>query len=111
MTPEVIRARYEAGPPGPREYWLSEFLASAGIVAQGERVSRRDVIKYVSLKLGGVHPPDPSRRADEDAYRLLDRVSVARVGDKRPVYFELVSIGQAIAGSSGARELLREFAA
>jgi hypothetical protein len=105
MSRELIQQRYERGGPPRRLYRVSEFLASPGVVFQGEQVSRRHVIKYVANKLGGDHF-DPARTKDEHAYKILDNaMNDAQVLDKRLVYFELLSIGQAIAQSPDAEKL------
>jgi hypothetical protein len=105
MSAELIQERYERGGPPRRVYRLSEFLASPGVVFQGEHVSRRHVIKYVANKLGGDHF-DPARRKDEQAYKILDdAMNAAQVLDQRLVYFELLSIGQAVAQSADAKKL------
>jgi hypothetical protein len=68
-------------------------------------VRRRDVIKYVANKLGRTHF-DPSRKKDEQAFRILDAaMNSSVIVDKRLVYFELLSIGQAVAQSSDADKL------
>jgi hypothetical protein len=47
-----------------------------------------------------------SRKKDEEAYGLLDRViNTFEVAERRSVYFELLSIGQALAGSGDAKTL------
>jgi hypothetical protein len=106
MSPEVIKERFAMGPEPPRrQFKLSEFLASAAVVVDGVPVNRRNVIQYVANKLGGAHF-DVSRKEDEEAYGLLDRViNTFEVAERRSVYFELLSIGQALAGSGDAKTL------
>lgn len=105
MSPERIAERARAGQPPRRAFSLSQFLASPGMVVNGEIIKRREVITYVANKLGGTHF-DPTRRADERAYFLLDDVlGDIRIADRRAPYLELLSIGQAVAASSDAREL------
>jgi hypothetical protein len=107
MSPELIRERYARGEPPRRVFHISEFLASPGVVFRGEFVSRRHVIKYVANKLGGDHF-DPMRKKDERAYQILDNaMNAAQILDKRLVYFELLSIGQALAQSGDAKKLRR----
>jgi hypothetical protein len=56
-------------------------------------------------KRGGAHS-DVSRKKDEEAYRLLDRViDTFPIADQRSVFLELVAIGQAIAQSPDAKHL------
>jgi hypothetical protein len=106
MSEEMIRARSEAGPPAKCPFRLSQFLASPAIVVQGERLARRDVIKYVRNKLGGTHFDD-KRENGEEAYAMLDSVTKGKfeVLEKRAVYFELLSIGQAVAASPDTKTL------
>jgi hypothetical protein len=107
MTPEQIKERATRGPgPPQRRFKLSAFLASPAVVVEGATVSRQKVIQYIALKKGGAHPPDPSRRKDEEAYRLLDKVLDSyQVAEQRSVFFELLSIGQAVARSPDAKKL------
>jgi hypothetical protein len=106
MSPDVIKERATRGPGPPRrKFKLSEFLASPAVVVEGVPVNRRNVIQYVANKLGGAHF-DVRRKKDEEAYRLLDKViNTFEITERRSVYFELLSIGQALAQSSDAKKL------
>jgi hypothetical protein len=99
-----IKERSAGGEPPRRVYSLSPFLASPAVVINGHVVKRRDVVKYVANKLGGAHL-DSSRKSTEDTYRLLDSAVTVEIAGKSAVYFELVSIGQAVARSEDARRL------
>lgn len=89
---------------------LSAFMDAPGAVIRGDLISRRDIVKFVANKLGGAHY-DPDRR-DSRAFEELDWLmttrSIARMAflDKSPLYFDLVSIGQAIAKSPDADRFL-----
>jgi hypothetical protein len=106
MSPGVIKERASRGAgPTKRKYKLSEFHASPAVVVDGVPVSRRNVIQYMANKRGGAHS-DVSRKKDEEAYRLLDRViDTFPIADQRSVFLELVAIGQAIAQSPDAKHL------
>jgi hypothetical protein len=110
MDEQTVKERYErrGGRPPMRLYRVSQFLSSPAIVVDGERISRHLVIKYVANKKGGAHF-DFKRKKDEAAYRLLDKVTEEgyALTDKDAVYFELLSIGQALAGSAHATRLRR----
>lgn len=91
--------RQRSGQSDPeRTMSLKRFVESPCIVVRGQLVTRRDVIKYVANKLGGAHPIDTKRDANnpqDKKYLLLDSVhNVYTVADKEAIYFELLSIGQ-----------------
>ena len=48
-----------------KDYRLSEFLSTPTLIVVGHSLSRRQLIKYVANKLGGVHY-DTSRNRSED---------------------------------------------
>jgi hypothetical protein len=106
ISPEVITERASRGlGPTKRKYKLSEFLASPAVVVDGVPVSRRNVIQYIANKRGGTHF-DLSRKKDEEASRLLDRVIETSQGaEQRSLFFELLAIGQAVARSPDAKHL------
>jgi hypothetical protein len=90
------------------ELGLRKFMDNPCILAVGQAVSRRVLIKYVANKLGGVHF-DPSRKQtrEELLFSLLDWVaqSFEMIG-KTGVYFELLSIGQAVARADAVERFL-----
>ena len=81
---------------------LGLFVEGVCMVVRGERVRRRHVINYVANKLGGDHyDPARGKRRDDRIYSLLDQFSAKLLLLGKPVvYFELLSIGQAIANST-----------
>jgi hypothetical protein len=81
---------------------LVSFIESPCIVAEGNIVQRRMLVKYVADALGGTHfVTSRTRKKTGKIYSLLDRAAEKfRYEDKNLVYFELLSIGQAIAKSS-----------
>ena len=76
LSPDEIKAEYNKGPGSIHKVlWLAEYLDSACMIVQGVRITRKEVIQYVSNKLGGAHY-DPERDASkklEEKYSLLDK--------------------------------------
>lgn len=87
---------------------LGAFVIAPCLVALGVPIPRRIVIKYVSNKLGGTHFDERRGDKDEDRlFELLDEVSRhIEVAEKNAIFFELLSIGQAIARSEDIRRFL-----
>jgi hypothetical protein len=91
---------------------LNEFSNAACILTQKTRVSRHALIKYVANKMGGAHldhKRSKSAAAEERAYVALDAVMAERTKllDKNLVYYELLSIGQALVRSPEIVALMR----
>jgi hypothetical protein len=87
------------------EFGLTGFLESTCVIDQGKGVRRRRVIDYVANKVGGAHldqTRDPIRDLD---FVLLDNNQSDFFG-KPGVYFELLSIGQAVARSEDAKKFM-----
>lgn len=112
-TPEEIKANYENSRSGVVDVLqpLAEFCATAAASIDGVRIPRSRLIAYVANKLGGNHY-DIRRKSDEQHYKLLDSVNglfyVGGSDDIPPlpqVHFEILSIAQAITGSSDIRRL------
>ncbi len=75
LSAEEIKARYEAGlklRSQPRQLRLSDWLSETCIRVAGVAASRRDVIKFVANKLGGVHVDSRRDPAKFPAYSALD---------------------------------------
>lgn len=91
--------------PPMRTFRLSKFREATSLVIAGQRIKRGDVVKFVANKLGGAHF-DRRRKQSATVYGLMDqaRTQVSMAG-KSLVYFELVSIGQAVARADSARHL------
>ena len=111
LTAEEIKARYDDRVEARREsrrLRLSVWLDEPCVVFEGVAASRREVIKFVANKLGGVHV-DPRRDASKfPAYGTLDQARESlQVADLDAVYFELASIGQQLVESPEIAELLR----
>jgi hypothetical protein len=107
LRPEVAQQRHRSA-PHMTTFGLSGFLRSPAIVIRGTVLSRRDIIIYVSNKLGGSHL-DPTR-ADADArFALLDEgLDQIIAANKRAPYYELLSIGHAVLRSRDAARLIKE---
>ena len=89
---------------------LDSYLAATTMIVGGLSISRRLLIKYVANKLGGVHF-DPRRRPDKEQ-QPFERLDHARdtylLAGKNAVYFELLSIGQALTGSRAIRDWMQQ---
>lgn len=91
---------------------LTQFVAAPSIAALGRIASRRQVIKYVTNKLGGAHH-DTKRKDDgeELCFVALDKAFnnsqlMMQFMGKPPIYFELLSIGQAVGKSPDVLRLI-----
>ena len=110
MSPEEIRLRANAGPYAPwKEFSLSSLLSSTCIISQGSPLNRRELIKYIANKLGGVHL-DLTRNEDKDLERRFKDLDALLRGlqvlDMRSAYFEILSIGQCLARSPDTERFL-----
>ncbi len=106
MTEAEIAADRAAGPPKEEQFGLRRFIKSPCMVAEGLEVPRRILIKYVANKLGGSH--FDSRRGTDPEDKIFGRLdsigkTIEMVG-KNPIYFELLSIGQALAHARDIKE-------
>jgi hypothetical protein len=95
------------------EQRLSSFMDGPTIIAGGVTINRRELINYITNKLGGVHY-DESRQADDSASRALDAlpVNVVYVGgnssnpDLR--YLEMLAVGRLLVDSPDVRSWMAE---
>lgn len=109
LNPEEIAARFKAGSP-TRWYGMREYLGSPDMVVVGTPISRRQIIQYVANKKGGAHL-DHKRNAQGDiTFTLLDKIGQGGVvlADKQVAYYELLSIGQAVARSPDAQHFITQ---
>ncbi|QSO46711.1 hypothetical protein [Alicyclobacillus mengziensis] len=101
MTEAEIKKQYEreSKQPSIKCFSVSQLMKSTCIIVNGKSISRRELIKYVSNKLGGTHI-DTRRDLKNDEGRKfadLDKLTGMRLANKMAVYYELLSIGQAVA--------------
>ena len=106
LSSEEVKANYERAKDHQlRAFSLSRFRESLGMIVGGEEILRREIILYVCNKCGGSHF-DPTRddsKSLERKFKLLDEHQRAlEILGKNAVYFELLSIGQAVANSTDA---------
>lgn len=112
---EVVRQLHaQFGVRKVRALPLSEYLQSPAALVGGVAVSRGDLIRYVTNKLGGAHFDSDRSRPGDSRLALLDhRLAVVEpehgVGINN-VYAEALSIAQAVAGSTDAARFRETFA-
>jgi hypothetical protein len=110
LPPEEAQRIFGSPDESPdRDFSLKRFLNGACVVVTGTSISRHTILKYVANKLGGVHL-DPSRdpaKDEERKFSLLDDVRSQYVTcDKPSIYFEYLSIGQALLKSPDIARLI-----
>ena len=88
-------------PPKTETLPLNHFLESPCMAIQGNSVLRQVLIKYVANKLGGAHYDSTRGESDEQKlYGLLDHAhSTYAINGTSVIYYELLSIGQAVTHS------------
>ena len=97
------------GYPGEREFRISEFLSSPAGIADGEVVTRRDIIKYVANIKGGIHLSQKLKKAERDLVsRLAKFEKKINAHTTDGILVEIVSIAQAVGQSNDAAKLIRE---
>ncbi len=93
-----------------RSWNLNAYLDAPGAIRLGQTLSRRDIIQYFANSAGGVHLDYDGKRhrTQEETYRLLRELDQKVVADTMDgLFFELLSIGQAIAKSEDLAMLAR----
>jgi hypothetical protein len=104
MSPEEVKRRFERGrEPVTSTYGLSRFLESTCVLYGDVAVRRREIILYVANKLGGAHldaKRDPIK--DRVAIALDETLNTFGIGGRPAIYFEVLSIGQALVRSEDA---------
>ncbi len=110
LTPQEIKQNYERSKNVvPKPFRLSEYRNSTCIILESKKISRQELILYVSNKLGGAHF-DPKRNDEKERERkflLLDNYrNDYKLAEKDSVFFELLSIGQSIVKSSDIKVFL-----
>ena len=107
--------------PGKERYSLSKFLRSAAGVAQGQKVSRRDVIKYIANVKSGVHSSGSQRQSEKTLISRMkkfekkvimntpnDSREIVRKASIDALFIELLAIAQAIGASDDASTFIRK---
>ncbi len=111
-TPENVAKEYERTKylmNNPREYMLNDFLNSTSCIVYGQKINRREIIQYVTNKKGGVHIDFQRNRQLDEKFKLIDKsYSSLKLVNKDYVYYELLSIGQAIANSEDAKSFIKK---
>lgn len=106
---EALRVFGSPSESPDRDFSLKGFISGTCVVVNGTSISRHTIVKYVANKLGGVHL-DPRRDPADDEERkfsLLDEVRSQYVTcDKPSIYFEYLSIGQALLKSPDIDRLI-----
>jgi hypothetical protein len=97
-SPCLVVTEDEDGMPGED--------GSRSIVRAPHWVTRRQVVSYLNHRLGGIHVSQGKTEAEKRLFALLDSAPTAFVLGKRAIYWEALSIGQAIARSDDAQRLM-----
>jgi hypothetical protein len=109
LSDAQILARHRAMKSSERAMPVAPYLDGTCMVFEGVSISRRNVIEYVANRVGGVHfdpSRDGSRVAVEAQFKALDQArSQVELASMDGVYFELLSIGQALLASPEVAEL------
>lgn len=110
----IVRdARGESGtneltPLTNRSWPISNFLDAPGAVRRGYAISRRDIVSYFANVGGGVHL-GPSKKSKEQVHELVEElINKIRADTMDGMFFELLSIGQAIGRSEDLKKLVAE---
>jgi hypothetical protein len=84
--------------PPQKEQVVSNWLSSPCMKIDGVVITRRDIVRYVANKLGGVHLDTKRNEIKDMGFLALDRVrNGVRVIDLDAVYAEMTAIGQQFA--------------
>ena len=108
MTPEQIKSRSQNRLNlSLTPFYLNKFLESPCFIYEGNVINRRQLIQYITNKLGGVHI-DADRDSDEQEFEFLDAISNScRVIDKDAIYYELLSLGQSLLRSRDIAKFIK----
>ena len=89
------------GPPIPVALRVSNYLEGSCAIVNGSAINRREVIKYMANTRGGVHLGNGRRKSREE--KIIQRVSKLEnqfnLASMDALFFELLSIGQAVGNS------------
>jgi hypothetical protein len=80
------------------------------MVVEGVKVSRRNLLQFVSNRLGGVHYDESVRHDRSEVARqfaaMAKVLNQVKITEQRAVHFELLGICQALLASDEIAELL-----
>lgn len=108
LSDNQIKELYEKGRSTEKQK-LNKFINSPCIYVTGTPIVRRELIQFVSNKLGGAHYDEIRNRKKliEEKFRKLDEVrSQYEVLDKNAIYYELLSIGYHTVNSDDVQLLI-----
>jgi hypothetical protein len=110
LSPEQAVEAFGSHQDAPdRDFSLRGFVEGTCLVVEGTQISRHTLVKYISNKLGGVHL-DTARdltKDEERKFSLLDKVRAERgTANKPAIYYEYLSVGQALVKSLDIERLL-----
>lgn len=97
-----------------RPWPLTDFMESAGAIVQGTVIKRREIIKYFANTEGGVHLDRSSRvrRKEEELVSRIRRLEgKIKAFGTDGLYFELLSIGQAVGKAPDVIQLVEKIRA
>lgn len=93
-----------------KEWRLSAYLDAPAAVRRGQMISRKQIIDYFANYAGGVHLDRAVGNANAEKRALFELVAELEqrvLCDKTEgLYFELLSIGQALGGSASLQRLV-----
>lgn len=93
--------------PMNQKYNLEQFMLSPCLIYEGDSFNRIELIKYIANKSGGVHYEIEEKklarmRALENAHKYM-----TTMGERSPIYYEMMSLEQALVRTKYCRQLLR----
>ncbi|MCW6532132.1 hypothetical protein NED98_17930 [Sphingomonas sp. MMSM20] len=84
---------------------LSNYLDAPGAIRRGEEIPRRDIVGYVANVGGGVHLRATNKKKEKIYAFVEELINKVRVDTMDGIFFEILSIGQAIGRSEDLRRL------
>jgi hypothetical protein len=97
--------------PPLSELPLHAFMSATAMVINGKKLSRRELVKYVANKCGGAHFDEDRDETEDEAVRELEATEWwAKVSNQPIMYYELLSIGQAVAKAPDVARFLEKVA-
>lgn len=92
-----------------REWRIGAYVGAYGAVRRGQPITRQAIIEFFANYAGGVHLDRVAKKSNAQKsalYELVEELDHAVTVDKvKGVYFELLSIGQAIGTSESLQKL------